>query len=520
MRIGIPKEMFAGEHRVAATPKTVSDLKKLGFEVCIEQGAGLLAQFDDKAYREAGAQVVDGKTLFDCEAIYQLNPPDDKRLSQIKDGTLLVSFVWPRQDKALLDKLAKRNITVLAMDMVPRISRAQSLDALSSMANISGYRAVVEAANAFGRFFTGQITAAGKVPPAQVLVIGAGVAGLAAIGTANSLGAVVKAFDTREEVAEQIESMGGQFLSLDFKEEDDGGVNTGYAKEMSQAFIEAEMKLFAEQAKQVDIIITTAAIPGKTAPRLITREMVESMKRGSVIVDMAASTGGNCELTVAGEKIVTDNGVIIIGHTDLANRLAGQASQLYATNLVNLTKLLCPQKDGTIHVDFEDVILRTMTIVKEGELTFPPPEVSVSASPTPAQEVAKAPVDPFEEELKAQAKKEKAFTRKVCLGIASFLCALVLAAAPASFLSHMMVFVLSIIIGYYVIWNVSHSLHTPLMSVTNAISGIIVVGAMLQIGHGHGVVSFLAFIAILLASINIFGGFAVTRRMLDMFRKD
>ncbi len=511
MQIGIPKESLAEEVRVAATPKTVKDLKKLGFDVCVQADAGLGAQFDDDSYREAGAKVVSGDEVYDSDLIYQLNPPSDEQLKKIKDGTTLVSFIWPRQDQALVDKLAKRNITVLAMDMVPRISRAQSMDALSSMANISGYRAVVESAHEFGRFFTGQITAAGKVPPAQVLVIGAGVAGLAAIGAAKSLGAIVRAFDTREEVAEQIESMGGEFLRVDFEEKDDGGVNTGYAKVMSKEFIEAEMKLFAEQAKQVDIIITTAAIPGKKAPVLITNEMVASMKRGSVIVDLAALTGGNCEATVPGKRHVTENGVIVLGYTDLPNRLAGQSSQLYSTNLVNLTKLLSPQKDGNINVDFEDDILRTMTVVKAGELTFPPPEISVSAAPQP-QAVKEEPAK--EEEPK---KKPNLKVASIAAGV---LAVLALTGAPQAFLAHMMVFVLSIVIGYYVVWNVTHSLHTPLMSVTNAISGIIVVGAMAQIGHGSGMASFLAFVSVLLVSINIFGGFAVTRRMLAMFRKD
>lgn len=515
MQIGIPKESLAGEARVAATPKTVKELKKLGFAVAVEANAGLASQFDDAAYREAGAEIVQGDAVYNSDLIYQINPPTDAELAKIKDGTTLVSFVWPRQDQALVDKLAQRKITVLAMDMVPRISRAQSMDALSSMANISGYRAVVEAAHEFGRFFTGQITAAGKVPPAQVLVIGAGVAGLAAIGAAKSLGAIVRAFDTREEVAEQIESMGGEFLRVDFEEKDGGSVNTGYAKVMSKEFIEAEMKLFAEQAKQVDIIITTAAIPGKPAPKLITNEMVASMKRGSVIVDLAAATGGNCEATVAGKRHVTENGVIVLGYTDLANRLAGQSSQLYATNLVNLSKLLSPQKDGQIHVNFEDPILRNMTVVRDGELTFPPPEISVSAAPQAKAEAAKAP-----ESAAAEKPASPKIFRQVTLACLAFMAFLFIGGAPAPFLANMMVFVLSIVIGYYVVWNVSHSLHTPLMSVTNAISGIIVVGAMLQIGHGSAMASFLAFVAILLVSINIFGGFAVTRRMLAMFRKD
>lgn len=395
------------------------------------------------------------------------------------------------------------------MDMVPRISRAQSLDALSSMANIGGYRAVIEAAHSFGRFFTGQITAAGKVPPAKVLVIGAGVAGLAAIGSARSLGAIVRAFDTRLEVAEQIESMGGEFLKLDFGGED-GSSSDGYAKVMSDEFIKAEMALFAEQAKDVDIIITTALIPGKPAPKLITKEMVDSMKPGSVIVDLAAATGGNCEYTVPGELAVTDSGVKVIGYTDLPGRLPTQSSQLYATNLVNLAKLWCKEKDGNINLDFNDVVLRNMTVVHQGEVTFPPPAISVSAAPK--QEAAKPAAAKVEEKKPCKSKK---WLGAVGLGLFGLLGHV----APPEFLSHFTVFVLACVVGYYVVWNVSHSLHTPLMSVTNAISGIIVVGALLQIGSGSGLVSALAFVAVLIATINIVGGFTVTQRMLKMFRK-
>ncbi|VEJ20817.1 Re/Si-specific NAD(P)(+) transhydrogenase subunit alpha [Neisseria animaloris] len=510
MRIGIPKESLPGETRVACTPSTVTQLQKLGFEVVVERGAGLAASLDDAAYEAAGALVADEAEVWACPLIYKVNAPSESEAGRLKAGQTLVSFLWPAQNPELVQKLTDQKVNVLAMDMVPRISRAQALDALSSMANISGYRAVIEAANAFGRFFTGQITAAGKVPPAQVLVIGAGVAGLAAIGTANSLGAVVKAFDTRLEVAEQIESMGGQFLKLDFPQEA-GGSGDGYAKVMSEEFIAAEMKLFAEQAQQVDIIITTAAIPGKPAPKLITKEMVESMKPGSVIVDLAAATGGNCELTKPGELFVTDNGVKIIGYTDMANRLAGQSSQLYATNLVNLSKLLSPNKGGEIALDFEDVIIRNMTVTRDGEITFPPPAIQVSAAPQ--QQAQAAPVS------KPEPKPVPTWKKLAPAVIGAVLVLWMGAVAPAEFLNHFIVFVLACVIGYYVVWNVSHSLHTPLMSVTNAISGIIVVGALLQIGQGNGVVSFLAFIAVLIASINIFGGFYVTRRMLNMFRK-
>ncbi|STZ75945.1 Re/Si-specific NAD(P)(+) transhydrogenase subunit alpha [Bergeriella denitrificans] len=511
MRIGIPRETLAGETRVAATPATVTQLLKLGFEVAVERGAGAAASLTDAAYEAAGATVGDAAAVWSSPLIYKVNAPDEAETGRLKAGQTLVSFLWPAQNPELVQKLADKKVNVLAMDMVPRISRAQALDALSSMANISGYRAVVEAANAFGRFFTGQITAAGKVPPAQVLVIGAGVAGLAAIGTANSLGAVVKAFDTRLEVAEQIESMGGQFLKLDFPQEA-GGSGDGYAKVMSEEFIAAEMKLFAEQAQQVDIIITTAAIPGKPAPKLITAEMVQSMKAGSVIVDLAAATGGNCELTKPGELFVTDNGVKIIGYTDMANRLAGQSSQLYATNLVNLSKLLSPNKDGEITLDFEDVIIRNMTVTRDGEVTFPPPAIQVSAQPQQAAAQAAPAAKPEPAPLPLWKKLAPAV-------IGALLVLWIGAVAPAAFLNHFIVFVLACVIGYYVVWNVSHSLHTPLMSVTNAISGIIVVGALLQIGQGSFFVSLLSFIAILLASVNIFGGFYVTRRMLNMFRK-
>ncbi|HEZ6952064.1 TPA: Re/Si-specific NAD(P)(+) transhydrogenase subunit alpha [Neisseria meningitidis] len=512
MKIGIPRESLSGETRVACTPATVALLGKLGFETVVESGAGLAASLDDAAYQTAGATVADKAAVWACPLIYKVNAPSEGELPLLNEGQTIVSFLWPRQNEALVEALRAKKVNALAMDMVPRISRAQALDALSSMANISGYRAVIEAANAFGRFFTGQITAAGKVPPAQVLVIGAGVAGLAAIGTANSLGAVVRAFDTRLEVAEQIESMGGKFLKLDFPQES-GGSGDGYAKVMSDEFIAAEMKLFAEQAKEVDIIITTAAIPGKPAPKLITKEMVESMKSGSVIVDLAAATGGNCELTRPGELSVTGNGVKIIGYTDMANRLAGQSSQLYATNLVNLTKLLSPNKDGEITLDFEDVIIRNMTVTHDGEITFPPPPIQVSAQPqqTPSEKAAPA--------AKPEPKPVSLWKKLAPAVIAAVLVLWVGAVAPAAFLNHFIVFVLACVIGYYVVWNVSHSLHTPLMSVTNAISGIIVVGALLQIGQGNGFVSLLSFVAILIASINIFGGFFVTRRMLNMFRK-
>ncbi|AJJ20475.1 NAD(P) transhydrogenase subunit alpha [Yersinia intermedia] len=508
MRIGVPKERLANEARVAATPKTVEQLLKLGFTVAIESGAGHLASFDDAAYQEAGATITDTTDVWQSDLILKVNAPLEEEIPLMRAGSTLASFIWPAQNPELLQKLAERQVTVLAMDSVPRISRAQSMDALSSMANIAGYRAIVEAAHEFGRFFTGQITAAGKVPPAKVVIIGAGVAGLAAIGAAGSMGAIVRAFDTRPEVKEQVQSMGAEFLELDFEEE--AGSGDGYAKVMSEAFIKAEMALFAAQAAEVDIIVTTALIPGKPAPRLITKEMVASMKSGSVIVDLAAQTGGNCELTVADQVTVTENGVKIIGYTDLPSRLPTQSSQLYGTNLVNLLKLLCKEKNGEIDIDFEDTVIRGVTVVKTGEITWPAPPIQVSAQP----QVAKA--EPI---VKEDAKPGSPWPKYIIMALAIVLFGWLANVAPKEFLSHFTVFALACVVGYYVVWNVSHALHTPLMSVTNAISGIIVVGALLQIGHG-GWVSFLSFIAVLIASINIFGGFTVTQRMLKMFRKN
>ena len=509
MLIGIPKERLANESRVAATPKTVEQLIKLGFSVTVEQSAGLRASFDDESFVAAGASITNATDVWQSDIVLKVNAPDDQEIALTRAGSTLVSFIWPSQNPVLLQKLAARNVTVMAMDSVPRISRAQALDALSSMANIAGYRAIVEAAHEFGRFFTGQITAAGKVPPAKVMIIGAGVAGLAAIGAAGSLGAIVRAFDTRPEVKEQVQSMGAEFLELDFEEE--AGSGDGYAKVMSEAFIKAEMELFAAQAKEVDIIVTTALIPGRPAPKLITAEMVASMKPGSVIVDLAAQTGGNCELTVADQVTLTSNGVKIIGYTDLPSRLPTQSSQLYGTNLVNLLKLLCKEKNGEITVDFEDVVVRGVTVIREGEVTWPAPPIQVSAAPK-----AQAAPQPLP---KAETKPVSPWRKYVLLALAVVLFGCLANVAPAEFLSHFTVFALSCVVGYYVVWNVSHALHTPLMSVTNAISGIIVVGAVLQMGHG-GWVTALSFIAVLIASINIFGGFTVTQRMLKMFRKN
>ena len=510
MLIGVPRERLDNESRVAATPKTVQQILKLGFDVIVEHDAGFKASFEDQAFAAAGAKIGDAAQVWQADIIFKVNAPTDEEIALIKEGATLVSFIWPAQNPQLMEKLSAKKINVLAMDAVPRISRAQALDALSSMANIAGYRAVVEAAHEFGSFFTGQITAAGKVPPAKVLVIGAGVAGLAAIGAANSLGAIVRAFDSRPEVKEQVESMGASFLEIDFKEE--GGSGDGYAKVMSEEFNRRALALYAEQAKEVDIIITTALIPGRPAPRLITKEMVESMKPGSVIVDLAAATGGNCELSKAGEVVVTDNQVKIIGYTDLPSRLPTQSSQLYGTNLVNLLKLLCKNKDGQIDINFDDVVLRGVTVIRDGEVTWPAPPIQVSAQP---QQQAKAASAVKKEEEKPTDPRKK-YGIMAAVGV---LFLWLTSIAPAAFLSHLTVFVLACVVGYYVVWNVSHALHTPLMAVTNAISGIIIVGALLQISQGHFFISVLAFIAILVASINIFGGFRVTQRMLSMFRK-
>ncbi|EAA0576926.1 Re/Si-specific NAD(P)(+) transhydrogenase subunit alpha, partial [Salmonella enterica] len=430
MRIGIPKERLPNETRVAATPKTVEQLLKLGFSVAIESGAGQLASFDDKAFAQAGADIVDGNAIWQSEIILKVNAPEEEEIALLNPGTTLVSFIWPAQNPGLMEKLAERKVTVMAMDSVPRISRAQSLDALSSMANIAGYRAIVEAAHEFGRFFTGQITAAGKVPPAKVMVIGAGVAGLAAIGAANSLGAIVRAFDTRPEVKEQVQSMGAEFLELDFKEE--AGSGDGYAKVMSEAFIKAEMALFAAQAKEVDIIVTTALIPGKPAPKLITRDMVDSMKAGSVIVDLAAQNGGNCEYTVANQVVTTDNGVKVIGYTDLPGRLPTQSSQLYGTNLVNLLKLLCKEKDGNIDVDFDDVVIRGVTVIRDGDITWPAPPIQVSAQPQAAPKAAPAPKEPE--------KPTSPWRKYALMALAIILFGWLADVAPKEFLGHFTVF--------------------------------------------------------------------------------
>jgi len=512
MRIGVPRETHDGEKRVATTPDVAGELQKLGYEVVVESGAGAGASFFDDAYAEAGCEIAEspGDIWNRCDIVLKVRPPADAEVRQLRAEQTLASFVWPGQNEQLLAELTGTGATVLAMDSVPRISRAQKMDALSSMANIAGYRAVVEAAQHFGRFFTGQITAAGKIPPAKVLVIGAGVAGLAAIGAARSMGAIVRAFDTRPEVKEQVESMDAEFLMLDFEDEDGSGEG-GYAKVMSDEFIKAEMALFAEQARDVDIIITTALIPGKPAPRLITAEMVESMRDGSVIVDLAAEQGGNCELTEP-DQVVVRNGVSIIGYTDLPSRLAAQSSQLYATNLRHLLSDMTPEKDGELVLDMEDEVIRGATICTGGETTWPPPAPKISAAPPPKAEAAPAP-EPAPE-------KKPSAAGPIIATIVGGLALLGLGAvAPPSFMAHFTVFVLACFVGYMVIWNVTPALHTPLMSVTNAISSIIIIGALLQISSPSGLIVAIATFTVLITSINITGGFAVTRRMLDMFRK-
>ncbi|UZX04712.1 Re/Si-specific NAD(P)(+) transhydrogenase subunit alpha [Arthrobacter sp. CDRTa11] len=508
-RIGIVAEL-GRETRVAATPVTVKQLLGLGYEVVVEKGAGESASFRDEAYAEAGALIVGADEAWGSEVVLRINPPTEDEIARLTEGATLIGSLSPGLRPELVEALASRPVTALALDAVPRISRAQSMDVLSSMANIAGYRAVIEAAHEFGRFFTGQVTAAGKVPPAKVLVAGAGVAGLAAIGAASSLGAIVRATDPRPEVADQVKSIGGTYLKVEVAEEMKS--SDGYAKATSEAYNARAAEIYSEQAADVDIIITTALIPGRPAPKLLTASDVAGMKAGSVIVDMAAGQGGNVEGSVAGERIVTDNGVVILGYTDLPARLPAQASQLYGTNMVNLLKLLTPDKDGQLRIDFDDVVQRSVTVVRDGEKTWPPPPVQVSAAPAAqAQATAAETTAPKKKQVLGTAGKAGLFAA----GIAALF--LVNAVAPAPLPQHFTVLMLSIVVGFYVIGKVHHALHTPLMSVTNAISGIIVVGALLQVTSDNIVMQVLAAVAVLLASINIFGGFAVTRRMLAMF---
>lgn len=514
MRIGIPRESLPGENRVAATPTTVPQLIKLGYEVIVEAKAGLRASFPDAAFEAAGAQIGTTADVWGSDIVLAVNEPSVDELEAMRPGATLITFLHPRQNEALVEALKEQGVTGMSMDMVPRISRAQSMDALSSMANISGYRAIVEASYEFGRTFGGQVTAAGKVAPAKVFVIGTGVAGLAALGAANSRGAEVYATDVRPETAEQVESMGATFLHVRAGDDDQGVSSDGYAKETSDDYNARAAELYMEQAKKVDIIVTTAAIPGRPSPKLITAEMIAAMKPGSVIVDLAALGGGNTELTRPGEKFVTDNGVTIIGYTDLPSRLPGLASQLYGTNLVNLLKLATPESDGEIVVDFDDEVLRNMTVAKDGEVTFPPPPIQVSVAPVAVPDKEELPRGV--EETKAPRPWWVGFSLVALLSIATIA---LLTIAPSSFVALFGVFALALVVGYYVVWNVTAALHTPLMSVTNAVSSIIIVGAIAQLGNPSMLVRIIAMVGVLIASINIFGGFTVTQRMLKMFRK-
>ncbi len=525
MRIGIPAETVAGEKRVATVPEVVEKLIKLGFKVAVESGAGDAANCSDDAYRAAGAEIISGAAELwaSADIVFKVAVPTSAEVELMREGGHLIGFIWPAQNPELMAQLAAKKATVLAIDCLPRmLSRAQKMDALTSQAGVAGYRAVIEAANVFGRYFNGQITAAGKVPPAKVFIAGAGVAGLAAIGTAAGLGAIVRANDTRAEVADQVKSLGGEFVKVEYEEE--GGGGGGYAKVMSEGFQQAQREMYAKQAREVDIIITTALIPGKPAPRLITAEMVQTMKPGSVIVDMAAERGGNCELTEAG-KAVVKHGVTIVGYTDLNSRLAKQSSTLYGTNLFRLTEELCKTKDGIINVNMEDDAIRGLTVIKDGAVTWPAPPIKMPAAKPAATPVAA----PAAKGHGAGGAPASAGKTAAIFGIAALLFLLIGAYAPAAFLGHFTVFVLACFVGYMVVWNVTPALHTPLMSVTNAISSIIAIGALVQIAppqtlgfmfdRPNGWILGLAVVAVALTAVNMFGGFAVTRRMLSMFRK-
>ncbi|NCO87334.1 MAG: Re/Si-specific NAD(P)(+) transhydrogenase subunit alpha [Rhodobacterales bacterium] len=522
MKIGAPKETFAGEARVAMTPASARELQKLGHACVIEAGAGALAGFSDTAYAEAGVEVVKTAAALwkEADIVVKVRQPDMTEAKRLRDGQTVISFIWPGQNAELLDLANSKGATVVAMDMVPRISRAQKMDALSSMANIAGYRAVIEAGANFGRFFTGQVTAAGKVPPAKVLVVGAGVAGLAAIGTATSLGAIVHAFDVRPEVAEQIESMGASFVFLEFEPTQDGAATGGYAAPSSPEFREKQLAKFRELAPDMDIVITTALIPGRPAPKLWTADMVALMKPGSVIVDLAAERGGNCDLTVPDAKIVSDNGVTVVGYTDFPSRMAAQASTLYSTNIRHMIADLTPAKDGVIVHNMEDDVIRGATATHAGAITFPPPPPKVQAIAAAKPKPKAVELTPAEKRAQDVAAFKLQTRNQVgMLAIGGGLILLAGLYTPASFMSHFIVFVLAVYVGVQVIWNVSHSLHTPLMAITNAISSIIILGALLQIGSGNYIVVFLAMLSVFMAAINIFGGFLVTRRMLAMFQK-
>lgn len=524
MKIGAPKEIFEGEARVAMTPDSARLLQKLGHTCVIETGAGAKAGFSDASYEAAGVEVVKtAAALFKAaDVVVKVRGPEPVEAKRLTKGQTLISFFWPAQNAELLEQCKDKGATVIAMDMVPRISRAQKMDALSSMANIAGYRAVIEAGNNFGRFFTGQVTAAGKVPPAKVLVVGAGVAGLAAIGTSTSLGAITYAFDVRPEVAEQIESMGAQFVYLEFdaSELPDGAATGGYAAPSTPEFQAKQLAKFRELAPDIDIVITTALIPGRPAPKLWTKDMVEMMKPGSVVIDLAAERGGNCDLTVMDQKIVSDNGVTIVGYTDFPSRMAAQASTLYSNNIRHMLADLTPGKDGIINQNMDDDVIRGATVTHAGEITYPPPppKIAAIAVAKPKEKVRELTVEEKRAQEIAVFRAQTKSQVSMLVG-AGVLLAIVGGFAPASFMAHFIVFVLACFIGFSVIWNVSHSLHTPLMAVTNAISGIVVLGALLQIGSGSWLVVVLAAISVLIATINIVGGFLVTRRMLAMFQK-
>jgi len=522
LKIGTPKEVFAGENRVAMTPDSAKQLQKLGYECAIEKGAGANAGFSDADYEAAGVEVIGTAAALwkACDIIAKVRQPDEKELKRLTADKTLISFFNPAGNEDGMALAQSKGANVIAMEMVPRISRAQKMDALSSMANIAGYRAVIEAGNNFGRFFTGQVTAAGKVPPAKVLIVGAGVAGLAAIGTSTALGAITYAFDVRPEVAEQVESMGAEFVYLDFEEEQqDGAATGGYASVSSPEFREAQLAKFRELAPEMDIVITTALIPNRPAPKLWLEDMIKVMKPGSVIVDLAAERGGNAEGTVMDEKVVTDNGVTIIGYTDFPSRMASQSSSLYATNIRHMMTDLTPEKDGQINHNMEDDVIRGATVTYQGEITFPPPPPKVQAIAAKPKETVpeKTPEEKRAEE--AAAFKAQTKSQVTLLAVGAVLLMLVGSVAPASFMQHFIVFVLAVFVGFQVIWNVSHSLHTPLMAVTNAISSIIILGALLQIGSSSNIVIVLAAVSVFFAGINIFGGFLVTRRMLAMFQK-
>lgn len=522
MRIGVPREVTEDERRVALVPASAAELRSLGHQLVVERGAGAAAGFSDESYAAAGATVVaSAADLFGgVDLVAKVRPPSAAEIGCMRRGQTLISFFYPTQNPDLIRLAEQRGITAIAMDMVPRISRAQKMDALSSMANIAGYRAVIEAANSFGRFFSGQITAAGKISPAKVLVIGAGVAGLSAIGAARGLGAIVRAFDVRPEVAEQIESMGGEFLFLDFSDQQQETASGGYAAPSSPEFRAKQLELFARQAREVDAVITTALIPGRDAPKLWTADMVAAMKLGSVVVDLAAERGGNCDLTVPGQKIVTHNGVTICGYTDFPSRMATQASELYARNIRHFIADLTPRGDGVIALDMSDDVMRSSTVAHDGAITFPPPPPKTATVPV-SRPREKPPERSAEEKRAKELAAFRAGTRLqiALLGLGALAMLAVGMLAPSSFLSHLTVFVLACFVGFKVIWTVSHSLHTPLMAVTNAISGIIILGALLQVGLGPPWVIGLSAVSILIATINIVGGFMVTRRMLAMFQR-